>query len=268
MPRKGAAKPWATKEWLEAKYVEEELSCHAIAKLASAEFEGNVYANTVRRALKSLGIGLRTKSQAQSKFLEKNTHPMEGKERTDEEKKRISEGIQKNWDELTDDERQKRRDDLAERARMRWEWMPEDEQEKNIANMHKANREKSGKGSRNENTVADMIFAEGYVIVQRSKDYAPGRQFEIDIAIPSENIAIEWDGAAHFVPIYGEKDLARTMEKDGRKNKALMSNNWTIIRCRDHSTAHSMAFCRRNVKKIIDVIKNGAKGKVHYIDAE
>lgn len=268
MPRKATPKPWATKQFLEQKYVAEELSTQGIVKAIEAEFGAKVYPNTVRRELKKLGITLRSKSQAQSAFLDKNDHPMLGRERSEEEKRKISEGIQEAWDKLDDNEVEKRKEEMAERARLKWEWMSDEEKKKNIEKMHQANREKSGQGSKNENMVAELLREAGYKIVQRTTDYTPGAQFEIDIAIPGESIAVEWDGAAHFAPIYGEKDLKRTIAKDQRKNRALLSNRWTVIRCRDHSTAHSMAFCRRAVEKIVDVIKNGTRGTVHHIDAE
>lgn len=268
MPRKAAPKPWATKDYLTQKYEVEQLSTQAIVRAILDDFGLKVYPNTVRRALKKLDIPLRSKSQAQAMFLEKNDHPMLGRERTEEEKVKISEGIQAAWDNLDDNEVEKRKEEMAERARLKWEWMSEEEKRKNIEKMHQANRLKSGMGSKNENLVAELLKEAGYKIAQRTTDYSPLQQFEIDIAIPKEKIALEWDGAAHFAPIYGDKDLKRTMAKDERKNKALLTNNWTVVRCRDHSTAHSLAFCRRAVEKIVDVIKNGKRGCVHYIDAE
>ena len=268
MPRKASSKPWANKQYLEQKYVQEQLSTQAIVKAIQADFAAVVYPNTVRRELKKLSIPLRSKSKAQSVFLENNDHPMLGRERTEEEKLKISEGIQENWDSLDATQIEKKKQDMAERARLKWEWMSDEERKKNIEKMHKANREKSGQGSKNENLVASLLQEAGYKIAQRTTDYSPSQQFEIDIAIPKKSIAIEWDGAAHFAPIYGDKDLKRTMEKDERKNKALLSNNWTVIRCRDHSTAHSHAFCRRAIKNIIDVIENGKRGIVHHLDAE
>lgn len=268
MGRKLNHRPWENKKFLCQKYEVEGLSTQEIAKQIAAQWSVKVYPNTVRRALKRLGITIRSKSQAQSNYLENNDHPMLGRERSEDERVKISEGIQKNWDSLSDSEIKDRRTEMAERAKKKWANMTKKEREKNIRKMHKANRDKSGQGSKNENLVAKLLADEGYVIIQRTRDYSPRQQFEIDIAIPSKSIAIEWDGAAHFAPIYGDGDLKKTIEKDGRKNKALLSNKWTVLRCRDHSTAHSLAFCRRAVKKIIDVIKNGNKNTVHLIDME
>ena len=42
---------------------------------------------------------------------------------------------------------------------------------------------------------------------------------EVDIAIPSLNLAIEWNGIVHYKPIYGEKKLAQIKVKDAEKQK-------------------------------------------------
>jgi len=255
---------WNTKKYLEQEYVHNGRSTGSIAK------EFKTFPNTVRRALIKHGIELRTKSDAQKNFLETNEHPMCGKTRTDEERQKISEGIQEHFDGLSDSEMELRKQAQSERAIEKWASMDEEERKKNILKMQRANREMSGKGSKNENMVAKLLSDAGYKTVQRSTDFSPQNRFEIDIAIPSCNVAIEWDGAAHFEPIYGDKDLSRVIQKDVRKNDSLVGFGWTVIRCRDHSTAHSVAFCRRAVNKIIEIIKTTNKKTkgIYQIDAE
>jgi len=253
---------WNNPKYLKVEYEDKGRSTGSIAK------ENNTYPNTVRRALIKHGIVLRTKSQAQKNFLSSNDHPMLGKERSEETKSRISDGIQGHFDELTDEQIAARKSAQSERARAKWANMSDKDKAKNIQKMHKANREMSGMGSKNENMVAKLLSDAGYKTVQRSTDFSPRNQFEIDIAIPSKNVAIEWDGAAHFEPIYGEENLEKVISKDKRKDRALTEFGWTVIRCRDHSTAHSLAFCRRAVNQIIGVIKTGESCKVHRLDAE
>ena len=253
---------WNTYEYLHNEYEVNGRSTGSIGK------EHGVYSNTVRRALIKLGIKLRTKSQAQRNFLDKNGHPMTGIARSEDTKRRISEGIQGHFDTLTEEQMDARKTAQSERASLKWENMTDLERKKNIEKMHRANREMSGKGSKNENLVAGLLGNAGYKTVQRSTDYSPRKQFEIDIAIPKYSIAIEWDGAAHFEPIYGESNLQRVVAKDARKERALTEFGWTVIRCRDHSTAHSLAFCRRAVNQIIEIIKTGKRGIVHRLDVE
>jgi len=261
MARRTKDKSWDTYANLHTLYVEEGLSTGAISE------KYGTFPNTIRRALKRHGIATRTKSEAQKNFLDENDHPMLGRERTDDERVAISDGIQKHWDGLSDSEADAKREDMAERARVKWGWMSEEEQAKSIKKMHKANREKAGQGSKNENAIADIFAAQGYVVAQRTKEYSPRRAFEIDIAIPSERVAIEWDGAAHYEPIYGDEALQKTMEKDARKNAALVAHGWKVIRVRDHSTAHSVSYCKRNAQKIADVMKTIRPGEVMEIDA-
>lgn len=253
---------WEDYDYLYEEYIEKGRSTRSIA------IENDVYPNTIRRALIKNGIPVRNKSAAQKNFLKRNTHPMSGKERTKEEKRKISEGIQEHFDSLTPEELAGRKLAQASRAVDKWESMSEEEKKDNISKMHRANRRNSGFGSKNENLVAKLLREAGYKIVQRSTDFSPRNRWEIDIAIPKESVAIEWDGAAHFEPIYGEESLRKVMEKDSKKENDLVGFGWTVIRCRDHSTAHSLAFCRRAANQIIDVIKVGEKGTVHYLDIE
>lgn len=262
MGRRLSDRPWDTYDNLYELYVNQGLSTGAIAKMYPGTF-----ANTIRRALKRHGIDTRNKSEAQKNYLEDNDHPMLGRERTDDERRRISAGIQNHWDGLSEEEDQQKREEMAERARVKWEWMSDDEKSEMIKSMHKANREKAGLGSKNENAVANLIRDNGFTVYQRTTEYSPRRAFEIDIAIPAERIAIEWDGAAHYEPIYGDAALKKTIEKDKRKNSALVDHGWKVIRCRDHSTAHSLAFCKRAADLILNTMKSIKDGEIREIDA-
>lgn len=260
-------KGYDTYEYLHEQYVVNGRSTSSIAKEWSTP-EKRVFPNTIRRLLKKHRIDLRNKSKAQSNYLSKNPHPMEGKERTDEERKKISEGIQKWWDDLDPDEADRLKQEMSERAGDKWSKMSKEEQESSIRKMHLASREKASRGSKNENKVADLLREAGYKIMQRTNQFSPRNLFEIDIAIPSKSVAIEWDGVAHFQPIFGDKNLNRVVSKDSRKNDALTKLGWRVIRCRDHSTSHSVAFCQRAVKEIVSLINSKLKPGVYYIDAK
>lgn len=49
---------------------------------------------------------------------------------------------------------------------------------------------------------------------------------EVDIAIPSLMMAIEWNGIVHFKPIYGEEKLASIRQKDA--DKKILANTYSI----------------------------------------
>jgi len=241
---------WKDPRYLEVEFVEKRRSTSDIAK------EHGVFPMTIRRELKRNGIPLRDKGTAQKINIERNGTPTQGRHRTDEEKLRISKGLQTFWDKLTEEEVQDRKDTLASVAKEKWSSMSDKDKAEIIRKMHAANTAKAKDGSKNENAVADMLSSIGYVVEQRTNEYTPGRVFEIDICLPSERVAIEWDGATHFLPIYGEENLAKVMEKDEKKNSILVGSGWTLIRCRDMSTTSSMAFVRRTVENIVRLIED------------
>jgi very-short-patch-repair endonuclease len=252
---------WKTAAWLTEHYVNKNLSTWQIAR------DVGTHPNTVRRALKSFGIKLRERSDAQVNYLAAHDHPATGTTRSQEAKERITSGIKAHWDRMSEDEKRERCEEIAQRSKRTWQSKTDEEKDLAVRKMTSGNRKAQGRGSKNENMVARLLAARGYKLAQRTTEYTPGGAFEIDIAIPSEAIAIEWDGPAHFSPIYGEDDLARVQDKDERKNATLLSNNWTVLRVRDHSTSHSKIFCERAVDAIEEVMKNGDRHKVHYINA-
>jgi very-short-patch-repair endonuclease len=247
--RKNMASKWDSYEYLYEQYVVKKRSTKSIAE------EHGTYPNTIRRCLKKHGFDIRDKSEAQKNYIEINGSPMLGRERTKEEKERISRGLQEFWVNLPDEQKDQIRENMAESARKQWDSLSEHTKKEAIYRMHLASKSKMYLGSKNENLVAKMIVESGFRIHQRTTDYTPGNRFEIDIAIPDLRVAIEWDGATHFMPIYGEEHLKRVMEKDHVKDQVLVNAGWRVIRCRDHSTAHSKAFCRRAVDKILDEIE-------------
>ena len=46
---------------------------------------------------------------------------------------------------------------------------------------------------------------------------------EVDIAIPSLNLAIEWNGITHHKPIYGARTLLDTQQRDRLKRQAAVN---------------------------------------------
>lgn len=246
---------WNSYEYLYEEYVVKKRSTKSIAE------EHGTYPNTIRRCLKKLGFEIRDKSEAQRNYIQINGSPMQGRERTKEEKDSISKGLQGFWADLGVDEKDKIRENMAESARKQWDSLSDHHKKESIYRMHLASKSKMYLGSKNENLVAKMISDAGYKIAQRTTDYTPGNRFEIDIAIPDLAIAIEWDGATHFMPIYGEEHLKRVMDKDKVKDHVLVNSGWRVIRCRDHSTAHSNAFCRRAVDMILEEIQKAQAKK-------
>lgn len=52
---------------------------------------------------------------------------------------------------------------------------------------------------------------------------------EVDVAIPSLKLAIEWNGIVHFKPIYGQTKLDKIQNKDTEKLKLASNKNINLI---------------------------------------
>lgn len=259
------AEDYKSYEYLYEQYVVNERSTKSIAE------EHNTYPNTIRRLLKKHGFRIRDKSQAQKTYVKKHGSPNLGRKLTDEEKERISLGLQNYWQGMEKKEREEVKQEMSERAVEQWNSKSSMEKTETIYKMHMASKDKVAMGSKNENMVADMLIERGYRVLTRTNTVVPGCRFEIDIALPDLRIAVEWDGASHFLPIYGEEHLVRVQDKDAVKNRELTYAGWHVIRCRDRSTDHSKAFCRRAVDAILEAIEKidqGGKPKTIYLDVE
>lgn len=243
-------------EYLYKEYVLNGRSTKSIAA------EHNTFPNTIRRALKKCGFDIRDKSTAQKQFIENNGgSPLLGRKRSTQEKEAIAAGIQDFWDNIDETRKQDIKARMAESAKRHWQTLTENEKKDAVYKMHLASKSKMYQGSKNENLVASLLTSEGFRIEQRASAGIPGRQFEIDIGIPEKRVAIEWDGATHFLPIYGEEHLEKVLAKDAAKNRLLIGAGWHVIRCRDYSTSSTKAFCKRAVLQIKEAIEIASASK-------
>lgn len=254
--------PVPSKEWLEKEFTENQRSAFDIAK------ELGCFPTQVRRWIKKYGIEGRNRSEARKLHIEQFGHHMEGKVRTEEEKKAISLGLQASWEEMSEGEQKERREKASKVAHSNWAALDDEEKKVMLSKMHKGNKKAAKGGSKNENAVAEMLKARGHKVYQRTTEFTPACTYEIDIALPSLSIAIEIDGPTHFDPVYGEENLDRVQAKDDKKDVMLRGCGWTVVRCRDYSTSPSQAICRRIVEQIEEGIKNGVftDGRVHILD--
>ncbi len=53
--------------------------------------------------------------------------------------------------------------------------------------------------------------------------------YEVDIAIPSINLCIEWNGIVHFEPIYGIEKLNNIQKRDSEKRQIAIKNKINLI---------------------------------------
>jgi len=210
------------KKWCYKQYWTQERSVGDIAK------ELETYPNKVRRALKSHGIKLRDKGSAQAVALKKgrSSHPTKDKGHSEESKLKISESVAQNWENLSEEEFESRR----ETARKQWANMSEEEKiklrESAIPGIKKASRE----GSKLEKYIRDKLTKDNYVIEYHKKGIVPNANLEVDIYLPELGTAIEIDGPSHFMPIWGEEALRKTIKSDNEKNGLLRYHGIMVLR--------------------------------------
>ena len=239
------------KEWCNKQYWALERSIADIAK------ELDTYPNKVRRALKSHGIKLRDKASAQSVALKKgrSSHPTKDKGHSEESKIKISESVAQNWENLSNEELESRK----ESARKQWENMSEEDKRKLRESAIPGIKKASKEGSKLEKYIRDRLTEFGYVIEYHKKDIIPNSKLEVDIYLPEISTAIEIDGPSHFIPIWGDEALRKTIKSDNEKNGLLRYHGIMVLRVaqkRKTLSQKSMRDTWSSIKKEIDLISN------------
>jgi len=80
---------------------------------------------------------------------------------------------------------------------------------------------------------------------------------EIDIAVPSLKLGVEWNGAVHFNPIYGQTKLDRIQELDAKKQIVAKQKGINLIVIPDLvSTKAKVIEAFASVSKIIRLLTN------------
>jgi len=213
------------KEFIIDQYTNHKKSTYEIAQ------ELKTYPNKIRRALNTLGVDLRDKSKAQTIAIQsgRHEHPTKGKKRTEAEKIAISNGMATYWDEMEDKERNRR----SKLSKKQWEEMPEEDK----ANLRKlaaeAVRKASKEGSKIEKFIHEGLTKLGWEVIFHKRGLVSNEKLEVDLFIPSIKTAIEIDGPAHFLPIWGEENLQRHIRADAQKAGLLINRGFVILRVKN-----------------------------------
>lgn len=210
------------KERIIEAYLTENKSTYEIAK------ELGTYPNKIRNALAFLGVPRRSYSDAQKSALQTGQakHPTKGKHFTEEQRKVLSEARAKAWQNISDEERQR----LSNISKAKWEAMSDEEKYELRRMAAEAVREASKTGSKTEKYVQKGLNDAGYQVVFHSHDLIPNNQLEVDLFLPELRTAIEIDGPAHFLPIWGEEKLQKHILADAIKSGLLIKNGYVLIR--------------------------------------
>ncbi len=215
----------------------------------------DTYPNKVRRALKSHGIKLRDKGSAQAVALKKgrSSHPTKDKGHSEEAKLKISESVAQNWENLSDEELEARR----ETARKQWANMSEEDKTKLREAAVPGIKRASQEGSKLEKYIRDKLTKESYVIEYHKKGIVPNANLEVDIYLPELGTAIEIDGPSHFLPIWGDEALRKTIKSDNEKNGLLRYHGIMVLRVAQKKKTLSQKAMRdtwNSIKKELEVI--------------
>lgn len=216
----------------------------------------NTYPNKIFRILKKAGKELRTKEEAGKLAFElgKSKPPMLGKKRTVEEKLNISKKRKARWDRMTEDELES----FKEGARERWKNIPEEDKQERQRLAGEALKAASVEGSKAEKFLYKNLTQLGFNVIMHKTGLIPGEKYEIDLYLPDLKTVIEIDGPQHFLPIFGEDRLQKTIKYDSIKNGVLLSAGFCVIRIKYTSKHNSMAINRTILNascKILEEIK-------------
>lgn len=209
-----------TKEWIEEQY-----KTRSFADMAE---ELGTYTNAVRRKAIKLGVEPRKQSAAQKLALKegRREHPTKGKKRSEKVKIAISEKMTQSWANLSKEKLEER----IQKSRDAWNEMSQAEKDAFHAAAHKAIRKTSKEGSNLEKFIVESLKSKGIVVEFHKKDILANAALEIDIFLPDKSIAIEVDGPSHFLPIWGEEELRKTVKADNEKNALLIALKVHVIR--------------------------------------
>jgi very-short-patch-repair endonuclease len=237
-----------TSEYLWDEYVIKERSTYDIAT------ECSTYPNKVLRALKKFGIPRRDKSKAQAIAIKtgRHQHPTEGKPRSEDVKIKISEAVAKIWKSM-DEATKQRRITLAQEQ---WEKMPDDKKEELRRLASEAVRKAADEGSKLEKFLLIELQHKGYKVTFHQEHIVSREGLQVDLLLPELKVAIEVDGPTHFLPIWGEANLAKHILSDNRKTGLLLNAGYVLIRIKYLIKTMSKIHERTLLAQIIECLQS------------
>jgi very-short-patch-repair endonuclease len=213
------------------------------------------------------GIKIRDKSEAQSNALKsgKHCHPTKGKQRTDDVKEKIGISVMKNWEDLTDAELDQRK----KKSKLAWENLSDEQKENITSAANKAVRVSSKVGSKLEKFILKKLLQDGFVVEFHKEQILSNTKLQIDLFLPTMNVAIEIDGPSHFLPVWGDDALKRNQKYDQKKTGLLLGKGLSLIRIKQqHDYSNARALLVYNKLKIaIDIIKNNTNTTIEIEDS-
>lgn len=240
-------------------YVKEQKSTYEIAQLF------NTYANKIRRILVKNGVELKNKSEAQKNALQKGLSkiPTQGKIRSKEEKLKISASLKRAWENITEEEYEKR----VKTSKDRWNNMTQLQKSNMCAAAIKAIQAAGKDGSKLEKFLKEELTKANFIVEFHKTNLIANQNLEIDMYLPEFGAIIEIDGPSHFLPIWGEEKLQKQIRADAHKTGLILSKGLKIIRVKNLSDSVSLAD-REKLKNTLIKILSNIKNSSQYVEIE
>jgi very-short-patch-repair endonuclease len=216
----------------------------------------DTYPNKIRRDAKKFKIQIRNKSEAQKNALDNGSHkhPTKGQKRSENIKNKIGKSVLEKWESLDKSEL----NIIKQKAKDRWEKLSDDEKENRKSAAIQAVRKTSKTGSKLENFIYTKLIKNGYKADFHKEQTLSNTKLQIDIFIPSLNIAIEIDGPSHFLPVWGNDTLQKNIKYDNKKTGLVLGKGCVLIRIkqtRDFSNARAEIIWEK-LSQVLENIKN------------
>ena len=225
------------------------------------------YPNKIRRDAKKFDIPIRNKSQAQKNALKngRTSHPTKGKIRSDEVKEKIGMSILKNWQNMSEEQL----DEIKKKQKNIWKNKSQEEKEnlKQAANL--AIRESSRYGSKLEKFLLSGLLSNGIDTKFHYEQTLVNTKLQIDLYVPSINLAIEVDGPSHFDPVWGDDALKKTKTYDNKKQGLILGKGMSLVRIKqkmDFSVSRSKLILKKLLLLVDQLSNNLLNDKFYEIE--
>lgn len=239
------------------KYIEDIVDLYFNKGMSSYEIaeKFDTYAKKIGRDIEAAGYKLRDYSASQALRIanDPSLHPTRGKKRSDATKEKISNSVHSNWQSITPEEHDRRREMSREAFANRPD--KEEMKQKGLDAIRKA----ASEGSKLEKFLAELLTKNGYYVLIHQKHKIQDKKMHLDILLPVERIAIEVDGPSHYTEAWGSDRLEGTQKADNKKNGLLLAYGHSVIRVRQPE-AVSQHFARTTGESLLELIKE-IKGK-------
>ena len=154
-------------------------------------------------------------------------------------------------------------------AKINWENKSEDEKEFILKQANAAVRESSKTGSKLEKFLFKELLSDGLVVEFHKEQSILNTKLQIDLFVPTLNLAIEVDGPSHFEPVWGDDALSRNKKYDNKKTGLMIGKGLFLIRIKqekEFSKARAILVLNK-LRSSIEQIKSGIvnQDKVIYI---